>query len=66
MKLTEKGEAFVARMQIVDAMAKAGTPLFAALAAGLEDDDWTLVYAAARRLSLDIQIERHELNAEER
>lgn len=50
-------------MKIVDSMARAGTPVFAALAAGLEDEDWTLIYVAARRMAFDIenQSEREEL-----
>jgi hypothetical protein len=61
--MTKAGEAFVSRMKIVDSMARAGTPVFAALAAGLEDEDWTLIYVAARRMAFDIenQSEREEL-----
>jgi hypothetical protein len=53
--MTKHGEAFVSRMRVVAQMAKAGTPVFAALAAGLEDEDWVLIYAAACRMALDIE-----------
>ncbi len=55
MAMTEKGEAFVSRMRIVDQMVRGGTPMFAAMAAGLEDEDWTLVYVAARKMAVDIE-----------
>ncbi len=49
------GDAFVARMEVVERMVQAGTPMFAALAAGLEDEDWSLVYVATKRMTLDIK-----------
>jgi hypothetical protein len=52
--MNEKGKAFVDRMALVKRMMAAGTPTFAALAAGLEDDDWILVYAAAQRMAYEI------------
>lgn len=54
MSTTEKGRAFLERWQIVEQMAKAGTPIFAAMAAGLEDDDWLIVFAATRVLAQDV------------
>lgn len=53
--MTPKGEAFVERMKVVTAMAASGTPIFAAMAAGLEDEDWILVFAAARKMAIDIE-----------
>lgn len=53
--MTDKGRAFVERMEIVNAMIKGGTPIFPAMAAGLEDDDWLLVYAAVARMAYDVQ-----------
>lgn len=55
MAITGKGAAFVARMDVVDRMARGGTPVFAALASGLEDEDWMLVYVAARKLAADVR-----------
>jgi hypothetical protein len=52
--MTEKGAAFVDRWKIVVQMAAAGTPLFAAMAAGLEEEDWPLVFAATNRLAQDV------------
>ena len=52
--MTPKGKAFVERMSVVDAMIKGGAPIFPALAAGLEDEDWMLVYVAARKLAADV------------
>lgn len=57
MSMTPKGEAFVSRMRIVSQMARAGTPVFSALAAGLEDEDWNLIYAAACKLARDIELQ---------
>ncbi len=53
--MTPAGTAFVERMMLVERMAKAGTPVFAALSCSLEDSDWVLVYAAAMRMARDIQ-----------
>jgi len=52
--MTEQGAAFLERWQIVIRMAQAGTPLFAAMSAGLEDNDWTLVFAATNKLAQEI------------
>jgi hypothetical protein len=41
-------------VKIVVQMAAAGTPLFAAMAAGLEEEDWPLVFAATNRLAQDV------------
>lgn len=54
MSITEKGRAFLERWEVVEQMVKAGTPIFAAMAAGLEDDDWLLVFAATRVLASDV------------
>ena len=56
MKITPRGEAFIARMEIVNAMVRAGTPFFAAMAAGLEDDDWILAYAAVRTMAQELSM----------
>ena len=53
--MTSKGQAFVERMSVVNSMIQAGTPVFAALAAGLEDDDWLLVYAAVGKMVHEIE-----------
>ena len=53
--MTAKGQAFVERMSVVNRMVQAGTPVFASLAAGLEDDDWLLVYAAVGKMVHDIE-----------
>lgn len=53
--MTEAGKAFVERMSVVDAMVKGGAPIFPALAAGLEDADWMLVYVAARKLASNVR-----------
>lgn len=55
MAITEKGQAFVDRMKVVARMAQGGAPVFAAMAAGLEDEDWTLVYVAACKLARDVE-----------
>jgi hypothetical protein len=55
MKTTLRGEAFIARMEIVNAMVRAGTPFFVAMAAGLEDDDWILAYAAVRTMARELE-----------
>lgn len=53
--MTPAAVAFIERFSIVERMIAAGTPMFAALAAGLEDDDWLLVYAAIRTLVGDLK-----------
>jgi hypothetical protein len=53
--MTEAGHAFVDRMRIVTQMCQAGTPIFPAMASGLEDDDWLLVYIAVRKMVVDIE-----------
>jgi hypothetical protein len=58
--MTPAGEAFVERMKLVAKMANAGTPIFASMAAGLEDEDWTLIYVAACKMARDIE-EQHAL-----
>lgn len=55
VKMTEAGESFVGRMAVVSRMIEAGTPIFAALASGLEDEDWMLVYVAIKRLANDVE-----------
>lgn len=55
MPITPKGEAFVERMKVVSRMVRAGTPVFAAMAAGLEEDDWVLVYAATCKMARDVE-----------
>lgn len=56
--MTEAGRAFVGRMAIVSRMIAGGAAVFPALAAGLEDSDWLLVYAAARKMVHDIEAQR--------
>lgn len=53
--MTEVGAAFVERMEIVNRMIRGGAAVFPALAAGLEDNDWLLVYAAIGRMVHDIR-----------
>lgn len=53
--MTQAGEAFAARIDVVTAMIRGGAPFFPAMAAGLEDEDWLLVYAAVRRMADDIR-----------
>jgi hypothetical protein len=53
--MTEAGKAFVERMLVVNRMINGGAAVFPALAAGLEDDDWLLVYAAIGRLVHDLE-----------
>lgn len=53
--MTEAGKAFVERMSVVNRMIRGGAAVFPALAAGLEDSDWLLVYAAVGRLVHDIE-----------
>lgn len=53
--MTEKGAAFVSRMKIAAQLAQTGTSVFAAMAASLEDEDWTLVYVAACKLARDVE-----------
>ena len=52
--MTAAGKAFVERWSIVLRMIRGGTPLYAAMSAGLEDEDWNLVFAATNRLADDI------------
>lgn len=58
--MTKQGEAFVERMKVVARMANAGTPVFAAMASGLEDEDWTLVYVAACKLARDVETQHSD------
>lgn len=53
--MTEAGRAFVERMSIVSRMIAGGAAVFPALASGLEDNDWLLVYAAVRKMVRDIE-----------
>ena len=53
--IAPEGEAFAARVDVVTAMVRGGTPFFPALAAGLEDQDWILVYAAVRDMANSIR-----------
>jgi hypothetical protein len=55
MAVTEAGKAFVERMSVVNRMIQGGAPVFPALASGLEDNDWLLVYAAIARMVQDIE-----------
>jgi hypothetical protein len=55
MAVTEAGKAFVERMSVVNQMIQGGAPVFPALASGLEDNDWLLVYAAIARMVQDIE-----------
>lgn len=44
--MTPRGQAFVASMEAVKVLLRSGLKPFVAMSAGLEDDDWLLVYAA--------------------
>ena len=55
--MTPKGAAFVKNMAAVDVLAASGLKAFVALAGGLEEDDWMLVYIAARKMAKDIMSE---------
>lgn len=53
--MTPKGKAFVEHMDMVDEFARTGIPIFAAMASGLTDEDWILVYVAARKLAKEVR-----------
>jgi hypothetical protein len=63
--MTPKAEEFLARMAVVKRMIQGGAPVFPALAAGLDDDDWLLVYAAVAKMILDIE-GQHALSSADR
>lgn len=53
--MTPRGQAFVASMEAVKVLLRSGLKPFVAMSAGLEDDDWLLVYAAAAKMAEDIR-----------
>lgn len=53
--MTPEGEAFANRMDAVTALLHHGVGFFPALAGGLDEKDWILIYAAAIRMAKDIR-----------
>ena len=53
--MTPEGEAFANRVDAVTILLRRGLGFFPAMAAGLEKEDWILVYAAVRRMADDIR-----------
>ena len=53
--MTPNGEAFANRVDAVTILLNKGIGFFPAMAAGLDEADWILVYAAARNMARDIR-----------
>lgn len=53
--MTPKGKEFVERFEKAQSFIKGGMPIFAALAASFEDDDWDVAFAAIAAIVEDIK-----------
>lgn len=53
--MTPKGKEFVERFEQAKKFIASGMPVFAALAASFENDDWLLAFAAIGKMAEDIK-----------